>query len=601
MILEPIFVDYFAGGGGASEGAEQAMGRSVDVAVNHDPEAIAVHEANHPGTQHFCQSVYAIDPLDVAGGRRVGGAWFSPDCKHFSKAKGAVPVDKRIRDLADIVPHFIKRLGPTMRPTVIWLENVEEFRTWGPLDANGKPCKIQKGKSFDAWVAKIRRAGYQVQWRELRACDYGAPTSRKRLFVIARCDKRPIVWPKPTHGKPGTPEVLSGQRLPWRTAAECIDWSIPCPSIFERKRPLKDATCRRIAAGIMRYVVNSSRPFIVPVTHSGDMRVHSVDDPLRTVTTANGGELAVVAPILERQFGKSKGADIDEPMPTAMPGGGGKTALVSATIVGVGGRRAQSGPVDPDGPYPTTTAKADAAIVAAFLHKYRRNSDGQSLEDPAPTITANSFIKRPGGAPPLAVTVAHLAQFNTNPGGTVNAGHSAEEPLSTVATRGPHQALVASSLVKLRGTSKDGQPVDEPLHTISAGGKHFAQVLAFLVKYYGAAEHGQTADKPLDAITAKARFGLVTVTIDGEEYAIVDIGMRMLTPRELARAQGFPDTYILDPVCDRVTKSGRKVRGRLPIASQIRMIGNSVCPPMSKALIEANAPEMCITDDREAA
>jgi len=638
-----IVVDYFAGGGGASQGIEQAMGRPVDVAVNHDPEAIAVHAANHPGTEHFCQSVYAIDPQDVARKRRVAAAWFSPDCKHFSKAKGAVPVDKNIRDLADVVPHFIKRLGADYRPLVILLENVEEFRTWGPIGADGRPCKERKGQSFDAWVAKIRRAGYRVQWNELRACDYGAPTSRKRLFIIARCDGRPIVWPKPTHGKPGSPGVLSGQLLPWRTAADCIDWSIPCPSIFDRKRPLKDATCRRIAAGIMRYVVNSARPFIVPVTHSGDSRVHSIDDPIRTVTTANGGELAIVAPVLERQFGKSAGSDANAPLPTTTAGGGGKSALVaatlartahgeadksgkrrgrgdhnieqplptttaspdlavvSATMIGVGGRRAQSPPLDVQAPHPTTTAKADAALVTAFLHKYRQGSDGQSLEDPAPTITANSFIKRPGGAPPLAVTVAHLAQFNTNPNGSVNAGHEVEEPVSTVATKGPHQAVVASNLVKLRGTSKDGQPVDEPLHTISAGGTHFAQVLAFLVKYYGAAEHGQAANRPLDAITAKARFGLVTVTIDGEEYAIVDIGMRMLTPRELARAQGFPDDYELDPVCDRVTKGGRKVRGRLPIASQIRMIGNSVCPPMSEALFRANLPELCDQAERMAA
>jgi DNA (cytosine-5)-methyltransferase 1 len=730
---EGIIVDNFAGGGGASTGIQAAIERPVDLAINHDAEAVAMHLANHPATHHLCQSIYAVDPLEAVAGRPVLGAWFSPDCKHFSKAKGGKPVEKNIRDLAWTVVHWAERLGPSLRPQIIWLENVEEFRTWGPLGADDKPDPKRKGETFDEWVGRLRRAGYKVQWRELRACDYGAPTSRKRLFIVARCDGEPIVWPEPTHGKPGSPEVLSGKRLPWRTAAEIIDWSIPCPSIFTRKKELKDATKRRIAHGIMRFVVNSPKPFIVPVCHTqARPSAKSTDEPLQTVTTAKGGEFAIVAPVFARTAhgerdskGKKRGKGDHgpaEPFPTVLSSQ--DSALISCTIVGCGGRRGQSGPVDVEGPYPTTTAKADACLIAAslaplqngerrpgekpreqdvlgtlstiatggkfaviaatlvksnfgsnpaqhvtvplhtvttqgnkfsvvaatliqtsygerqgqaprvldlhvplgtivaggvkhsvatallvphvmtmrnanrpsagageptrtitaggahqnlvsaFLHKYRPEHPGQSLDDPAPTVTANSYIKRPGGAPPLAVVCAHMEQANT---GVV--GHSMGEPVSTIVQKGCTQRLVATSVMKLRGTSKDGQPIDEPLHTVSAGGTHFAEVAAFLVKYYGAHQHGQPADQPLDAVTSKARFGLVTVTIEGEEYVIADIGMRMLTPRELARAQGFPDDYILDPI----------VNGKpLTKTAQIRMIGNSVCPPLAEALVRAN-------------
>lgn len=305
----PLIIDNFAGGGGASTGIEAAMGRKVDVAINHDEAAIAVHTANHPETKHYCQSIYSVDPLDATGGEPVLLAWFSPDCKHHSKAKGGKPREKYIRDMAHVVPHWIERLlkatpGGRGVPQVIMLENVEEFRQWGPLDEKGKPIPERKGEEFDLWVRRIRRLGYKVEWRALRGCDFGAPTSRKRLFLIARRDGKPIVWPEPTHGAPGSAEVLAGQRLPWRTAAECIDWSLACPSIFDRARPLKPATCRRIAAGVMRYVVKSARPFIVPVTHThGGNTAQSVDEPLRTVTTAKGGEFALTAASLIKVHG----------------------------------------------------------------------------------------------------------------------------------------------------------------------------------------------------------------------------------------------------------------------------------------------------------
>jgi DNA (cytosine-5)-methyltransferase 1 len=571
-----LVIDNFAGGGGASTGIEAALGRKVDIAINHDPEAVAMHMANHPETLHLCQSVWRAVPGDVTQGRPVDLAWFSPDCKHFSKAKGKAPVKKNIRDLAWVVVAWA-RLPKAQRPKVIMLENVEEFRTWGPLNADGEPDKARAGETFAQWVGELRKLGYKVEWKELRACDYGAPTSRKRLFMVARCDGKPIAWPKPTHAKGG-----AGGLLPWRTAAEIIDWSVPCPSIFERARPLADATNRRIAHGIMKFVVNAAKPFIVPITHTtGGNRVHSSDDPLRTVTTAKGGELALVSP----------------------------------TIVGCGGRRGQSGPVDPQGAFPTITAKGDACLVTPIMVPLTHQGDDARVYDPAdplPTVTAanrgeiamvastlvqTGYGEREGQEPrapgldkPLgtvvagggkhALVAAFMAQHNTMQNGGVHAGRDAKEPISTVTASGAQQNVVTSHLLKLRGTSRDGQAVDSPVPTITAGGTHIGEVRAFLIKYYGSAEHGQSVATPLDAITTKPRFGLVTV--EGETYAIADIGMRMLTPRELFRAQGFPDSYIIDP----------QINGKpMTKTAQVARCGNSVCPPLAEALVRANCTE----------
>jgi DNA (cytosine-5)-methyltransferase 1 len=541
-----IIVDNFAGGGGASAGIERALQRQVDVAINHDPEAVAMHAINHPATRHHCQSVWAVDPLEAVTfegrPRPVRLAWFSPDCKHFSKAKGGKPVEKNIRDLAWVVHHWIDRLGPLLRPAVIMLENVEEFRTWGPLAEDGRPCPKAKGKTFDQWVAKLRRAGYRVQWRELRACDFGAPTSRKRLFLIARCDGQPIVWPKATHGKPGTAPVEAGRLLPWRTAAQIIDWSIPCPSIFERTRPLKDATCRRIAAGIMRYVINAPHPFIVPVCNSNWAagRAYAGDEPLRTITTAKGGEYAVVAPtLIQTGYGEREGQEprvpgLDKPLGTAVASG------------------------------------VKHAVVTAHVMTMRNSGKPYTGSDePTHTVTA-------GGAHQDLVS-AFMAQHNNMPRGGLHAGHDARTPVSTITGRGTQQNIVTSQLVKLRNNCI-GQDNNEPSGTLTTGG-HYGEVRAFLVKYYGAAQHGQETGEPLHSVTAKARFGLVTVTIAGEEYMVVDIGMRMLTPRELFRAQGFPSDYIID-----LEFNGKP----LTKTAQIRMCGNSVSPVMSEALAAAN-------------
>lgn len=651
-----LIIDNFAGGGGASTGLEAAFGRPVDVAINHDEAAIAVHEANHPGTRHYCQSIYSVDPLDATEGRPVALVWFSPDCKHHSKAKGGKPRDKYIRDLAHVVPHWIERLkkattGGAGAPDVIMLENVEEFRQWGPLDADNKPIKERRGEEFDLWVRRIRKQGYKVEWRELRACDYGVPTSRKRLFLIARRDNLPIVWPAPTHGKPGSPDVLSGKLLPWRSAAECIDWTLPCPSIFDRKRPLKDATCRRIAAGVMRYVVNSARPFIVPVTNSSwnPGRTWSADEPLRTITTAKGGEMAAVVPhvMTMRNSGKPHTA-VDEPTHT-ITAGGAHQMLVASSLLPVthqGGDRAHA----VDEPFRTVTGAHRGAIAlqSAAMLKLRNNCIGSHPEqpidvistgghhgvvaaslvsvdntstrasrsfdvaDPLRTVTASGggyaavgatliqtgYGERDGQAPraidaeqPLgtivagggkhAAVAAFLAQHNTERGDRANPGHPADKPVSTITGRGTQQQLVQTTLIEAGELPAD--VMDRAV-----------QVAAFLVKYYGS-EIGQyqPVDQPLDTITVKPRFAVVTVTIDAVTFVLVDIGMRMLEPRELARAQGFPEGYILDPECWYATDSGARKFGRLPKTHQIAKIGNSVCPGLAEALARANLPEMC--------
>lgn len=540
-----LIIDNFAGGGGASTGIELALGRRVDVAINHDPEAVAMHSANHPETRHYCESVWEVDPREIAGGRPVGLVWLSPDCKHFSKAKGGKPVEKKIRGLAWVA----LRWAATVKPRVIMLENVEEFVTWGPLvegpDGKMRPCPKRKGREFGAFTNALRRHGYAVEWRELRACDYGAPTIRKRLFLIARVDGRQIVWPAPTHGDPKSDAVRRGKLKPWRTAAECIDWSISCPSIFERERPLADATLRRIAKGIMRYVVDSAEPFIVGLAHGEHAkrpgsRTSGADDPLRTVH-AGGGNFALVSPtLIKNNFGDKPCQGIDEPLHTITTQHN-RFALASATLVQTGyGERAGQSPRAPglDKPLGTIVAGGQKhALVAAFLAKHYGGVVGYGLHG---------------------------------------------EPLHTV-TSSDHHSLVTSNLVKLRGGGNIGQPDDEPLRTISAGGTHFAEVRAFLVKYYGT-DQDPRLEEPLHTVTTKDRYGLVTVA--GEEYQIADIGLRMLAPRELYRAQGFPEGYIIgdDPAQGlTLTKS-----------AQVRMCGNSVCPPLAAALVQANVGELAV-------
>jgi DNA (cytosine-5)-methyltransferase 1 len=644
-----LIIDNFAGGGGASTGIEQALGRAVDIAINHDEEAIRMHEVNHPGTRHIRNNIWQIDPIEATGGEPVELAWFSPDCKHFSKAKGGKPREKSIRDLAWVVVLWAKRV----RPDLILLENVEEFRTWGPLDDEGQPIKARSGETFDKWCRELRRLGYKLQFRELRACEYGAPTIRKRFFMIARCDGRPIVWPEPTHGKPGSAEVLSGARQPWRTAAEIIDWTIPCPSIFERKKPLAEKTLRRIAHGIVKFVIDNPRPFIVPLTHHGsDGRSYGLGDPLHTVTGANRGEMALVQPFVvgtafkntracrtfdageplrtttaQAEYGivepvvapfasyaQQGGANrsVEEPLHTVTASDGDHNTVVAAHLIHRGnGEREGQAPRAMDAQAPLGTVVAGGikhGVATALLTPFYGEKDGgkvrasNPVDEPLRTKTAENrfgavtaFMQKfaSGNAPTGAgepiqtvegkgkhsVVCAHMVQANEERRG-VKPGRSVEEPVSTICQSGSHQQVVTSNLVKLRGTCAHGQPVDEPVATVSAQGTHIAEVRAFLLKYYGNESEGHDPDAPIGTVTIKDRFGLVTVTIEGEEYVIVDIGMRMLTPRELFNAQGFPPDYIID----------RDAEGR-PITktAQVAKCGNSVCPPLARAIVLANA------------
>lgn len=560
-----VIVDSFAGGGGASTGIEMALGRSPDFAINHDAEALALHRANHPSTIHLSRNIHHVDPIDVVGRRPVGLLWASPDCKHFSKAKGGRPVKRNIRDLAWVVVTWAKRA----RPRVIILENVEEFRTWGPVVPDGKggyqPCPDRVGQTWDAWCRELRRLGYRVEWRELRACDYGAPTIRKRLFVIARRDGQPIVWPEPTHNAPDSEDVLTGRKLPWRTAASIIDWSLPCPSIFETseeikarwgiraKRPLAEATLKRIARGVVRYVLEAKRPFLVrtDMASAADRNgVNVLDEPVRTQTTS------------------------------------GSHALVVPSFVGCGGRAGQSAPRGGDEPLGTQTAKADGCVVAASLvqtgYGEREGQAPRALDIDAPIGTQVA-----GGAK-HAVVATFMAQHNTDSRreGGVNPGRPADEPLATLTATGSQQGLVAAHMM-INTTGHAGGAAAAPLPTLTTGG-HAALVAAFLDTYYGNGE-GWDVSRPMPTDTTRDRSSLVTVDIDGQTYAIADIGLRMLTPRERFRAQGFPDSYEIEEGQD-------EYGNRIPLsqAAQGRMCGNSVCPPLAAALVRANVPELAV-------
>lgn len=534
-----LIVDNFAGGGGASTGIELATGRSVDIAINHDPAAISMHRANHPETEHYCESVWDVDPREATKGRPVGLAWFSPDCKHFSKAKGGKPVEKKIRGLAWIV---LKWAGK-VRPRVIILENVEEFKTWGPV-RKGRPLKSKKGQTYEQWKSQLESLGYVVDSRELRACDYGAPTIRKRLFVVARCDGLPIVWPYPTHGDPESEEVKSGKLKPWRTAAEIIDWSIPCPSIFERKRSLAENTMRRIARGLQKFVFDNPRPFVIKVNHSKDdaFRGQAIDQPFQTITAKNGW--GIVIPHITKFRGGATGHPMSDPLHTITSGAGAERPAGAAHAMG---------------------------LVTTFLtqyHSYDDSARGQTLDRPLLTQdTSNRY----------GLVTAHIARHFGE-----SVGSALDKPIGTVtAGGGGKSAVVTSHLVKMRGTNI-GQPVTGPLQTITAGGLHFGEVRAFLLKYYGSADNGQQLGEPLHTVTTKDRFGLVT--IHGVDYQIVDIGMRMLEPHELFAAQGFPPNYIID-----VDADGRKYSK----SAQVARCGNAVPPPFAEALVRANLPELC--------
>ncbi|ELV3389693.1 DNA cytosine methyltransferase [Enterobacter hormaechei] len=624
--MREIIVDNFAGGGGASTGIEMAIGRSVDIAINHDPNAVAMHTTNHPDTLHYCESVYEVRPKIATAGRPVALAWFSPDCRHFSKAKGAKPVEKAIRGLAWIVIRWALDVGPR----VMMLENVEEFKTWGPLLAGEmRPDPERAGETFQAFIGMLSTGvqadhpalaecceflqlppeseqvqqlvdglGYQVDYRELRACDYGAPTIRKRFFMVMRRDGQPITWPEVTHADPKSPAVQAGKLAPWRTAAECIDWSIAAPSIFGRKKPLAENTLKRIARGIQRFVLGNPTPFIVKCNHTSTrsgydcFRGQSLNEPLQTITKKHGYAIAV--PHLTKFRTGATGQEVTEPVPT----------ITAGTSKRPGGNGHALGMVE--------------AALTPFVGRQFGASVGHRAEEPSATITASGggksqlvmptliqmgYGERPGQEPrvlqldnPLGTVTAGGNKFATMSaflakhygGNYQGAGVSMDKPMHSVTTV-DHHAAVTSHLVKLRGTCRDGQRTDQPMPTVTAGGTHVGEVKTMLAVDGYDEQRAQQALEFLREYCGPDSTGLVT--LDGVVYRIVDIGMRMLQPHELYRAQGFPEWYIIDQDFRGVKYAKDK---------QVARCGNAVPPPFAEALVRANLPDFCTTKDKAA-
>lgn len=609
-----IIVDNFAGGGGASTGIEIATGRLVALAVNHDPAAILMHRTNHPYTEHFQASVWDIDPKAVCRGRPVGLAWFSPDCKHFSKAKGAALVDRKIRGLAWIT----LRWAATVRPRVIILENVEEFQTWGPV-RKGKPVKKLAGTTFRKFIDQLTELGYTVEYRELIAADYGAPTSRKRFYLVARCDGKPIVWPEPTHSKTGADGLPK-----WRSAAEIIDWSLPCPSVFATKaeimdryglkavRPLASNTMRRVIRGVDKFTIRSGKPFIVPTGYGERKgqapRVHDIDAPVPTVVGTGKENLCrpLLAPVTVTNTSNSVGGTVGAPVHTVTTAG--NQMLVTPSLVSIGQTGGGDRIRDLREPVPTTVSKQEACLVAPSLIQYHTEQQAENvrasgLGTPINTVDASNrygltcanLVEYYTGGRPLdvqdplhtvtshdreAVVAAHIAKYY---GGVV--GEKVGEPLPTV-TAIDHNAVCAAHVVKFKGGEVGTQPT-EPLPTQTSSGV-FAVCRAHLAKMRSGDDLGHWPE--IRALLneycgyALAEDDVLLLEIGGALYYIADIGLRMLSPRELYNAMGFPPDYIIDR--DYMGNEYKK-------SAQVARCGNAVCPPVASALVRANLPEWC--------
>lgn len=627
MINGELIVDNFAGGGGASTGIELATGISVDIAINHDPEAIRMHKSNHPNTKHYCEDVWQVDPVKACNGHPVALAWFSPDCKHFSKAKGGKPKDKFIRGLAWVAC----RWAALVRPRVIMLENVEEFKTWGPLNRRHHPIRAKQGKTFEKFVSQLTDLGYEVQFRELVAADYGAPTMRKRFFMIARCDGKPIIWPEPTHAPANSEAVKAGLLKPYVGAYTQLDFTLPCPSIFDTSeeikkkygiravRPLAPKTMERIARGLKKFVLDNPEPFIIQCNHGGDRRPQDIKDPMPTITGKHG--FGVVEPYMvqigQTGFAKDRSKDVREPLTTIVSknehclvepklklvnSGAGLSidsmrypaycdpekmdklpfadpeleleiqSQLQAPFMGTNTTNHPGG--NCKNPLHTITTGGQQCLISPTLIQYHSETSkdevrGQSIEEPLMTID---------GSNRYGLVTSFFHKFYA--GNYKGAGDKLENPLPTV-TSWDHNSIVTANLIQMNNHC-DGRDLRDPIPTITAGDGHFGEVRAFLIKYYGQGT-GQDIKEPLDTVTAKDRFGLVT--IEGVDYQIVDIGLRMLEPKELYGCQGFPDDYIIDH--DYTGKT-------YPRSEQVRRCGNAVCPPIPAALVKANLSELCV-------
>ncbi len=654
-LFDEIIVDNFAGGGGASTGIELATGRVINIAINHDPAAILMHQTNHPFTEHYQESVWAVDPVEICGGRPVGLAWFSPDCKHFSKAKGAALVDRNIRGLAWIV---LKWAG-LVRPRVIILENVEEFVTWGPV-RKGKPIKNKSGQTFEKWLSQLKALGYDVEYKTLVAADYGTPTSRKRFFLVARCDGKPIVWPKPTHAPKDDIRVKNGELKPYRTAADIIDWSLPCPSIFDTKqevmekyglkavRPLADNTMRRIARGLDKFVIKNSKPFIVPIGYGERKgqapRIHDIDSPLPTEVSSN--KHYVCEPDMKKfmvsvnHSGDFRGQALDDTMPTVTAKNG--SGIVNPKIAPYQmHNHTNAGGTACDAPVNTITSVGAQMLITPVMAQHKFQNSAQDIQKPLSTVTAvgahelitpslvqyhteqsnkenrayklDAPLKTADSSNRFGLNMPFLTKYYSG-----YSGHQADVPLHTVTSRErenlsacflskyftgvdgtelsnplptvtaiDHNSLCAAHIAEFKGQDK-GQPADNPLRTITAGDGEFGVVETKIVKIKGN-QPLYNWPKVREMLNTHCGYNLkddeiLLFHIGVDFYFIADIGLRMLCPKELYAAMGFPSDYIIDR--DFLGNEYKR-------SQQIARCGNAVCPQLAKAIVSANLPEYC--------
>lgn len=596
-LMEPIFVDGFAGGGGWSVGFELATGRPIDIAINHDPDAVLMHETNHPYTKHYCEDIFSVSPREAVGCRKVAWAHFSPDCKHFSRAKGGKPADKKIRGLAWVV----LRWAAEVRPDIISLENVGEFKTWGPV-RKGKPVKSKVGQTFQCWRQQLENLGYAVESRELIASHYGAPTSRKRLFIIARCDGKPIVWPEATHGDPASPEVTDGKRKPWKTAVDVIDWTLQAPSIFADKseifnkygikavRPLAGNTLRRIIRGIDRFVLQNPSPYVVQrnmgdeketlqmtvINHSGNFRGQKMAEPLQTITSKHGYGMssAKLTPVMVTNNENVAGSSPDSPINTVTTGG--HHMLLAPSLIQYHSEQTEKvrGQQVSEPIFTIDAANRHALTVPTLTKYYGSDSHGQAVDQPLHTITARDRegVVTATCTPYSPKELPYISKYFS--GGYTGAGSSVQEPLPTI-TAVDHNALVMIDVAKKNQQLRapEEQETKSKIQVVKTEARtdlrQWPKVRELLNRY---CEYQLQDDE------------LLLIWLHDGWYYISDIGLRMLTPRELYAANGFPPDYIID----------RDHTGNpYPKTKQVARCGNAVPPPFTTAIVRANAPEYC--------